>query len=132
MIVVDASVVLAALISSSGTGALARERLQRDSDIHVPHLFDVEVASALRRRVRLGATSVQLADTVLGDLLDFPAVRWDHEPLLRRAWQLRDNLTVCDAVYVALAEALGAELLTSDAPLSRAPGLRCRVTVLAD
>ena len=132
MIVADASVVLAALLGSSGAGALARERLRSDQDIHVPHLLDVEVTAALRRRVRLAQTSADLAELVLTDLIDFAAIRWDHEPLLRRAWELRDNVTTYDAVYVALAEALGAELLTTDIRLARASGPRCRVRVLAD
>lgn len=132
MIVADASVVVAALLSGSGAGALARERLGQDPDLHVPHLLDVEVTAALRRRVRLGQTDAGLATEALADLADLAAVRWDHEPLLPRVWELRDNVTAYDAVYLVLAEILGACLITSDARLSRAPGLRCPVEVLAD
>ncbi|MGH9130043.1 MAG: type II toxin-antitoxin system VapC family toxin [Acidimicrobiales bacterium] len=132
MIVADASVALAALLSTSGAGARARERLRADPDLHAPHLLDVEVASALRRRVRLGQTGVARAATALDDLAQLAALRWDHAPLLRRAWALRDNLTTYDAVYVALAEALDGSLITADAHLARSPGLRCRVEVLTD
>lgn len=132
MIVVDASVVVAALLSASGAGARARERLHLDPDVHAPHLFDVEVAAALRRRVRLGQTDPSLATDAVADLAALPVRRWDHEPLLRRAWELRDNLTAYDAVYVVLAELLEAPLVTSDARLAGAPGLRCRVEVLVD
>lgn len=132
MIVVDASVVVAALLSAGGAGARARERLRLDPDLHVPHLLDVEVTAALRRRVRLGQTHVSRATEALRDLGDLAALRWDHEPLLRRVWQLRDNITPYDAVYVALAEALNAALVTSDARLSRAPTVNCPIEVLHD
>jgi predicted nucleic acid-binding protein len=132
MIVVDASVVVASLLSTGGAGARARERLRLDPDLHVPHLLDVEVTAALRRRVRLGHTDVEVATEVMADLADLAALRWDHEPLLRRVWELRENVTPYDAVYVVLAEMLDAPLVTSDARLSRAPGLNCRVEVLVD
>jgi len=132
MIVVDASVVVASLLSTGGAGARARERLRLDPDLQVPHLLDVEVTAALRRRVRLGQTDVEVATEVMADLADLAALRWDHEPLLRRVWELRENVTPYDAVYVVLAEMLDAPLVTSDARLSRAPGLNCRVEVLVD
>ncbi len=132
MIVVDASVVVASLLSTGGAGARARERLRLDPDLHVPHLLDVEVTAALRRRVRLGQTDVEVATEVMADLADLAALRWDYEPLLRRVWELRENVTPYDAVYVVLAEMLDAPLVTSDARLSRAPGLNCRVEVLVD
>ncbi len=132
MIVVDASVVVASLLSTGGAGARAREQLRLDPDLHVPHLLDVEVTAALRRRVRLGQTDVEVATEVMADLADLAALRWDHEPLLRRVWELRENVTPYDAVYVVLAEMLDAPLVTSDARLSRAPGLNCRVEVLVD
>jgi predicted nucleic acid-binding protein len=90
------------------------------------------VVAALRRRVRLGRTDAGTAVEVLDDLTDLAATRWDHEPLLRRAWDLRENVRAYDACYVVLAEMLDAELVTSDARLARAPGLRCEVDVLTD
>ncbi|MBA3251053.1 MAG: type II toxin-antitoxin system VapC family toxin [Geodermatophilaceae bacterium] len=132
MIVVDASVVLAALLSAAGGGAQARERLRRDTDLHAPHLLDVEVLAALRRRVRLGHTPAERADDVLADLRDLAVLRWDHEPLSRRAWALRESVTAYDGVYVALAEALEATFVTADARLAGAPGLSCPVELLAD
>lgn len=132
MIVVDASVVVAALLSSSGAGARARERLRLDPDLHAPHLLDVEVTAALRRRVRLGHTDAGRATQALTDLIDLAALRWDHEPLLQRAWELRENVSAYDAVYVALAEALETPLVTTDARLARSPGVTCPVDVLID
>ncbi len=132
MIVADASVVVAALLSGSGAGARARERLRLDPDLHVPHLLDVEVLTALRRRVRLGQTDLELATQAREDLGDLAALRWDHEPLLGRAWELRENVTAYDAVYVALAEALEALLITADARLGRTAGVACPIDVLLD
>lgn len=132
MIVADASIVISALLSTAGAGALARERLRQDPDLHVPHLLDVEVTAALRRRVRLGQTDAGVAANILDDLADLAAMRWDHAPLLRRAWELRENVTAYDAVYLVLAELLDAPLITSDTRLARAPGLRCVVEVLTD
>ncbi len=67
----------------------------------------------------------------LTDLADLPMARVSHRPLLRRCWELRDNLTVYDAAYVALAESLDATLVTADARLARAPGVRCAVELLS-
>ncbi|MHB1534322.1 MAG: hypothetical protein ACYC1D_06870 [Acidimicrobiales bacterium] len=64
--------------------------------------------AALRRRVRLGQTDVQVATEALADLADLAALRWDHEPLLHRVWELREDVTAYDAVYVVLAELLDA------------------------
>jgi len=100
--------------------------------LQAPHLLDVEVTAALRRRVRLGQTRPTRAFEALADLADLAALRWDHAPLLGRAWELRENVTAYDGVYVALAEALDAVLVTSDVRLSRTPGLRCEVEVLLD
>jgi predicted nucleic acid-binding protein len=51
-------------------------------------------------------------------------------PLLARMWELRDNLSAYDASYVALAEALRCRLVTADARIAGAPGVRCAVTVV--
>lgn len=132
MIVTDASVVVAALLSGGGAGARAREVLRRDPDLHAPHLLDVEVTAALGRRVRLGQTKLTLADEALADLGQLPVLRWGHEPLVGRVWAMRDNVSTYDAMYVALAEVLDAPLLTTDLRLAHAPGLTCPVEVLLD
>lgn len=92
----------------------------------------MEVTSALRRRVRLGQTDAEVATDVLDDLANLAAIRWEHTPLLRRVWELRENVTAYDAVYVVLAELLDAPLVTGDARLARAAGLRCVVELLTD
>jgi predicted nucleic acid-binding protein len=93
-------------------------------------LADVEVAQTLRRYVREGALDPDSAATALEDLRSLDVERHGHEPLLERVWALRDNLTAYDAVYVALAEALDARLLTCDVRLARAPGMSRRVELV--
>lgn len=92
-----------------------------DKQIHVPALFALEVCAAARARVLSGHLTVGRAGQVVTDVMRFPAVVWGHEPaLLSRAWVLRDNITTYDAVYVALAEKLGAMLVTADRRLASA------------
>ena len=98
--------------------------------LHAPHLLDVEVTQVLRRYTQNTALTAQRAQEALDDLLDFPIERYPHAALLPRAWDLRDNLTAYDAVYVALAEALQTSLLTCDGRLARAPGLTARIELM--
>ena len=130
MLVVDASVLATALADDGADGDTARGRL-RGEDLAAPELIDLEVVSVLRRQLSAGRLDARRARLALDDLLELPIQRVPHRPLLRRCWELRDNLTVYDAAYVALAEALGAPLVTADARLSKAPGVRCAVEVLS-
>lgn len=77
-----------------------------------------------------GAVDIRRASLALADLATMPLRRAPHRPLLTRCWELRDSLTVYDASYVALAEALDVTLLTGDGRLARAPGPRCRIEML--
>lgn len=89
-------------------------------DLHVPSLCDVELGAVLRRALladRLGAGRARAA---LADYLDLPLVRHGHRRLLPRVLGLRENFSAYDAAYVALAEDLGAGLLTADRALARA------------
>lgn len=131
MPVVDASV-LVEYLAGGEHAAQARTRLVgADEELWAPHLVDAEVGHVLRRAVRSGELSAGTARAALGDLADMPITRASHGGLLERAWTLRANLTFYDALYVALAERLGMAVLTLDARLSRAPGLRAAVDVLA-
>ncbi len=125
MIVVDASAAVSALLNAGP----ARQALAEEQ-VHVPHLIDPEVANALRRGV--AASRVQPGDawTALDRWRRLGMSRYAVFHLLARVWELRENLSAYDASYVALAESLGCALLTADARLGRAPGLRCSVTVL--
>ncbi|MHB1710530.1 MAG: type II toxin-antitoxin system VapC family toxin [Acidimicrobiales bacterium] len=130
MIVVDASVLAPALADDGVDGDQARARLRRDS-LAAPELIDLEVSSVLRRLLLSGQLPSRRAEMAMSDLVALPLRRVSHRVLLPRCWSFRENLTIYDASYVALAEQLDAVLVTADARLSRAPGLRCRVEVVA-
>ena len=130
MIVVDASALLEFLLQTS-IGIRVEARLFRDADeLHAPHLVDVEVVQGLRRLVRTGEVSSRRADEAIADLIDLDVHRHTHLDFLARAWKLRDNLTTYDAMYVALAEAIEAPIVTCDRPLGKVPGPRARIEVI--
>lgn len=130
MIVVDASAMTELLLQTQ-LGSRVEARLFRDGDdFHTPHLFDVEVVQALRRLVRTGDVLAARAEDAMDDLALFDILRHPHVDLLDRVWQLRDNITAYDGVYVALAEALDASLVTCDGPLGAAPGHAARIEVI--
>ena len=130
MIVLDASAVIELLRGSVAGREVAERLAAEDQTLHVPHLLDVEVAQGLRRLVRIGELAPARAAEAIADLTDLTAVRHAHQDLLPRIWAMRDNLTAYDAVYVALAEALDATLLTIDRRLAKAPGHRAQVQLL--
>lgn len=121
---VDTSAVLAVL---AGEHRDLETRLSEDGDLHAPHLLDVEFVHALRRLVVRGELTADRAWDAVVDLQDLAVARYPHEPLLDRMWELRENLTAYDASFIALAEALGAPLVTLDARLAQAPGHEARV-----
>jgi len=131
MLVVDASCLYEVLAGAAGAEPI-RERLATDTDHGAPHLIDVEVLSAIRRNFQLGRLDQTAASQAVEDLDDWPGQRFDHRGLLERAWELRDNLRTYDAMYVGLAEALGATLITTDARLGRVGGLQCPIEVFTD
>ena len=115
-------------LSLGPSAARVRERLgQATEEVHIPHLFDVEALHALRRYFLRGDLSRDQSRLILSLLHEMKAVRYPHAPLAARIWELRENLTVYDAAYVALAEVLGAPLVTMDARLAQAPGIRAVV-----
>lgn len=130
MLVVDASALFEVVADTPGA-EVVRALLHADPDHAAPHLIDAEVLSVVQTHHRSGRLDDTAAAQAVEDLAAWPGERWSHRPLLARAWDLRDNLRSYDALYVALAEALDATLLTLDGRLGRAPNLRCRVVVLA-
>ena len=116
--VVDASSTVAYL---TGVGT-PQESTAILEDGHAPALLDVETVQTLRGLLRGGKLRRPRADEAFADLQDLPLRRQPISPLLRRAWELRDRCSACDALYVALAEALDAPLFTRDARLDRAAG----------
>jgi predicted nucleic acid-binding protein len=130
VIVVDASALLEFLLQTP-LGTRVEARLFRDEDeFHSPHLVDVEVTQGLRRLVRAGEVSPHRAAEAISDLADLDLHRHPHLDLLTRAWKLRENVTAYDAMYVAVAEALDAPLVTCDTPLAMAPGHRARIETI--
>lgn len=126
----DASVLVVALASDGPDGVRHRDRLKGERLV-APHLIDVEVVAAWRRLAGTGTLEEQRVGLARADLRSMAIERVPHGPLLERVWELRVNLTTYDATYVALAELLAAPLVTADAKLAGAPGIRCSVEVLA-
>ncbi len=130
MIVVDASV-MANLVGDDGrAGQLARARASQEAHWAAPDLVDVETVAVLRKRWRAGDLTARRFKAAVDDLLALPMDRFPTGPLMVRAYELRASVTPYDAAYVALAESLDYALVTADARLSRAPGIRCRVEAL--
>jgi predicted nucleic acid-binding protein len=131
VIVLDASAVVDYVLWIGAAPRIASRISRTGEAIHAPYLLDIEVAHALRRYSLRRALSPERGAQALVDLADLRLRRYPHLPLLPRIWELRANLSAFDAAYVALAEALDASLVTSDAALARAPGHRARVEVFA-
>jgi predicted nucleic acid-binding protein len=122
--VVDASVVIAALVGTDDTGEWA-ESLLLEGQLAAPHLLPAEVASMLRRAVQSGDLSTDLATLAYADLLDLRIQLYPYAPFSVRVWELRDNVTPYDAWYVALAEFLEVPIATLDGKLAKAARTRC-------
>lgn len=132
MIVLDASAVLDLLLGIPPHDATVADLLQAEAPhVFAPHLIDVEVAQVMRRRVLGGSLHPDDAVAALRVHAVLPIARFDHLPLLQRAFELRDNATVYDALYIVLAEALAATLVTRDAALASIPGATARVRILS-
>lgn len=127
MIVVDASAVIDVLLRTPAGKAAERWMFDPTETLHTPYLLDVEAAQVIRRYAANGMIDADRGRAALDDLVDLPVHRYPHAVLLPRVWELRDNMTAYDAVYVALAEALDATLLTGDKRLAVAPGHRARI-----
>ena len=130
MIVVDASAMLEALLRTPAARAVEKWLFDPRQTLHAPHLLDIEVAQVVRRYAAKGEIDGERGRAALADLADFPLHRYPHEFLLPRVWDLRNNLTAYDAVYVALAEALNAPLLTRDQRLAAAAGHHARIELV--
>jgi len=122
--------VLDLLLRTSAAGVIERRIFRPGETLHAPHLIDVEVAQVLRRFVAGRRLTEGRAEEALEDLGDLPLTRYPHGVLLQRVWALRHNLTAYDAVYVALAEALEAPLVTRDAKMASAARSRARIDLV--
>jgi predicted nucleic acid-binding protein len=129
MLVVDASCLYEVLTDAPGAEPV-RGRLQLDTDHAAPHLIDAEVIGIIRAHHLRGLLDPTAAMQALDDLRDWPGERYGHRLLLARAWELRNSVRSWDALYVALAEALGATLVTLDARLVAAEGPLCPIELI--
>jgi predicted nucleic acid-binding protein len=125
MIVVDTSAVLGSLVPETPNGDLLNRLL--GEELHAPHLIDIEVLHALRGLERGGKLDAGAARVARDEVGRVAMTRYAHGALLDRAWELRHNLTAYDATFVALSEALGVPLVTTDARLAGASGHRAEV-----
>ena len=131
MIVLDASAVVDLILNLPPHADEIGERVSQEApNLLTLHLLDAEVGQVLRRYVRRGEIVPARATDAIDDLDLLPLQRYAHFPLLKRAFALRDNATVCDALYLALAEGTGAALITRDPKLARVPGHRAKVEVI--
>jgi predicted nucleic acid-binding protein len=127
MIVLDASALLDFLLRSPAGRRVAARIAPEGETLHAPHLVDLEVAQVLRRLCAAGHISPARAIEALTDFLDLDLHRYPHDALLPRIWDLRENFTAYDAAYLALTEALGATLLTSDGAMAAPTGVAIAV-----
>jgi predicted nucleic acid-binding protein len=130
LIVLDASALLEILLRTPLAERLMDRALDASERMHAPHLLDVEVTQVLRRLVQRKEVTVERAEQALDDLSKLAIERHEHQSLVSRAWQLRDSISAYDGVYVALAEALDAPLLTCDAKLAGAHGHRATIELV--
>lgn len=129
MLVIDASCLFEVVADTPRAPQIAA-RVTADSDHFAPEVIDVEVLGVIRAQYLRGNLDGTAAGQAVADLRDWPGERFSHRYLLDRVWQLRDSVRGWDAFYVALAELLGATLLTLDERLARAHGPRCRIEVV--
>lgn len=129
MLVVDASC-LAEVVTGGVEAEAIRRRLAGEADQAAPHIIDVEVFGIVRREHLGGRLDPTGAGQAVADLAAWPGERFGHRPLLARAWELRNTVRGWDAMYVALAEALDAVLLTADRRLAAAVGPTCRIETI--
>lgn len=131
MIVVDASVLANVVADDGADGQRARAELRLAGEVSAPDLVDVETVAVLRKRWLAKTIATRRFASAVDDLEAMAIDRYPTLRFMRRAYELRDNVTAYDASYIALAEVLGCELLTGDARLAKAPGTRCAIRLLA-
>jgi predicted nucleic acid-binding protein len=130
VIVLDASAILEVLLATPSAAAVLSRLSAPGETLHAPHLLDLEVLLVLRRYAANGEITVERAHQAVEDYLDFPILRYAHEVLALRIWQLRDKVTAYDGAYIALAEALAAPVVTRDQRMAAARGHRATIELL--
>jgi predicted nucleic acid-binding protein len=129
MIVLDASAAIDWLLQTPAGQHIEQRIYARNDPLHSVHLLDVEFAQVLRRLVREGTLTPKRALDAIEDLMALRLTRYAPVLLIKRIWQLRQNLSAYDAAYVALAEELTAPLITRNQKLAGAPGHAATIEV---
>ena len=129
MIVLDASAAVEYLTEPTAIGEWVRRTIEHEEEIAAPHVIDLEVVSALRKKLLRKAITRRAADNAVVDFQDLAVMRYPVTTLLPRVWELRASLSPYDAAYVVLAEALESKLVTTDARLARSRGHRVPIVV---
>ena len=122
MIVLDASAVIDLLLRTPAGQRIEQRIYANAHSLHTVHLLDVEFLQVMRRLVREGSLSQKRAEEAIEDVATLRLTRYPPMLLLKRIWQLRQNLSAYDAAYVALAENLRAPLITRDGRIALAAG----------
>ena len=126
----DASAILEVLLSTPAAPSVYGRLSVNGETLHAPHMLDLEILQVLRRYCAHGEITLDRAEQAVVDYLDLPITRYAHDIFARRVWELRQNFTAYDGVYVALAEALSAPLITRDRRLAAASGHRAIIEVV--
>jgi predicted nucleic acid-binding protein len=124
-VVVDASVLVAALVDTGDHGRWAEDILISGS-LHTPELVRAEATNILRRLERAEQISTAAANAAQDDLMLLSLETFGFDPFAERIWEMRHTVTSYDAWYIALAEALQLPLATLDTKLTTASGTKCR------
>jgi predicted nucleic acid-binding protein len=130
MLVLDTSVLIDLLLQIPPRAKRIEAIIREHSEFAAPFLIDAELGQVLRRFVLSNQITVERARAAFVDLKDFPLVRYVHAPLLERAFDLRDNVTFYDALYVILAETLRCPLLTADSNLNSIPAHDAQIMLI--
>ena len=130
MIVVDASVILELLLATADSFEVRRRLFRRRHLLTAPSLIDAEICRALSRYAQVGELRPARAREAIHDLADLPLRRYPDAALIERAWELTNDVTPFDGLYLALAEALNAPLLTRDPTLAAATGHRATIELV--
>jgi len=130
LIVVDASLLVDALVGGSSGDAAQAALGDGDEEVAAPAVLPAEALSGVRSLMLRKVISRPLAMQAVSGIASLRIPLYPFEPFVERVWELRDNVTVYDAWYVALAEALDVPLLTADRRLAETPGARCEVRLV--
>lgn len=124
--VVDASVAVKWILDEPPLSSQAKNLYQLSKagkyKLIVPELFDLELASAINKRIKKGMLSIRKAVDLQGLMMGFPFVEYSDRELSDVALEnaYRYDVSVYDGVYLALAEIYGAPLITADQQLIKA------------